>query len=256
MRIAVVGANGRTGTLTRVALERAGHDVVPIGRSYGIDVLSGEGLADAFTGVEAVVDVTNSTAVEEEETVRFFTTATRNLLAAERTAGVGHHIVLTIAGLGKVKGNAHYVGKRAQEAEVEAGAVPYTIVPATQFHDFAAMVASWTEKDGVSPIAPLLIQPIAPSDVAAVLARVAVGPAQGRHADIAGPDPQDLVDMARRTHLARGQNIALRPSWENGIFDVSMAGNILLPAAPEIAPTSFDDWLDGEATRIEQQDID
>ncbi len=118
-------------------------------------------------------------------------------------------------------------------------------MPATQFHDFAEMVASWTELDGVAQLAPLLIQPIAPQDVADVLARVATGPPQGRHSDIAGPDPHDLVDMARRTYAARGRSIRLVPSWHTGIFDVSMAGDVLLPSAgAQIAPTSFDDWLD------------
>lgn len=244
MRIAVAGATGRIGALTRGALERDGHEVVPISRSHGVDVLTGAGLEAAMAGVDAVIDVTNSTAVQESETVAFFTTATKNLLAAERLAGVGHHVVLSIAGVAKVPGNAHYTGKRAQEAAAEAGDIPHTIVPATQFHDFAEMVASWTETDGVAQLAPLLVQPIAPKDVADVLARVATGPAVGRHVDIAGPETQDLVDMARRTCAARGRSIRLVPTWRSGIFDVGMAGEVLLPAADaEILPTTFDAWL-------------
>lgn len=245
MRIAVVGVTGRIGALTRAALERDAHEVVPVSRSHGVDVLTGSGLEGAMTGVDAVVDVTNSTAREESETVAFFTTATKNLLAAERRAGVAHHVVLSIAAVAKVTGNPHYAGKRAQEAAVEAGDVPHTIVPATQFHDFAEMVASWTETGGVAQIAPLLVQPIAPKDVADVLARVATGPAQGRHVDIAGPETQDLVDMARRTYAAHGRSIRLVPTWRGGIFDVGMAGEVLLPAADaEILPTTFDAWLD------------
>jgi uncharacterized protein YbjT (DUF2867 family) len=243
MRIAVVGATGRIGALTRAALERDAHEVVPISRSHGVDVVTGSGLEAAMTGVDAVIDVTNSTAVQESETVAFFTTATKNLLAAERLAGVRHHVALSIVGIAKVPGNAHYAGKRAQEATVEAGDVPHTIVPATQFHDFAEMVASWTEADGVARLAPLLVQPIAPKDVADVLSRVATGPAQGRHVDIAGPETQDLVDMARRTYAARGRSIRLVPTWR-GTFDVGMAGEVLLPAADaEILPTTFDAWL-------------
>ncbi len=246
MRIAVVGATGRIGALTWAALKREAHEVVPISRSHGVDVLTGSGLEAAMAGVDAVIDVTNSpaTAVQESETVAFFTTATRNLLAAERHAGVNHHVALSIAGIAKVPGNAHYAGKRAQEAAVEAGDVPHTIVPATQFHDFAEMVASWTETDGVARLAPLLVQPIAPKDVADVLGRVATGPAQGRHVDIAGPETQDLVDMARRTYAARGRSIRLVPTWRSGIFGVGMAGEVLLPAADaEILPTTFDAWL-------------
>jgi uncharacterized protein YbjT (DUF2867 family) len=135
-------------------------------------------------------------------------------------------------------------GKRAQEAAVEAGPIPYTIVPATQFHDFPATVAGWVEHDGVALLPPLLMQPIAPADVADILARIAVGAPQGLHRDIAGPEPQDLIDMARRTLAAQGRTIRLMPTWRGGIFDETAAGNVLLAAADaEVAPTTFDEWL-------------
>jgi uncharacterized protein YbjT (DUF2867 family) len=121
--------------------------------------------------------------------------------------------------------------------------VPWTIVPATQFHDFAAMVTSWTERDGTATIAPLLVQPIAPADVADILAEIATGAPQGRYREIAGPDPQDLVDMARRTNEARGRTVALVPTWAS-LFGVDMAGEALLPRPDaRIAPTTFDQWL-------------
>ncbi|MFC5753212.1 SDR family oxidoreductase [Actinomadura rugatobispora] len=246
MRIAVAGATGTIGTLTTAALERAGHEVAGISRSLGVDLTTGAGLDAALTGVAAVVDVTSSNATDRDEAVGFFGTATRHLLAAEERAGVRHHVLLSIVGLDRVEGNAHYAGKREQERLVAAGPVPWTIVPATQFHDFAAMVASWTEQDGVATIAPLLVQPIAPADVADVLAEVAVGRPQGRYADLAGPEPQDLVDMARRTDQARGRSVRLVPTW-SGIFDPAMAGDVLLPGPDaRIAPTTFDQWLAGQ----------
>ncbi|GAA3925543.1 SDR family oxidoreductase [Actinoplanes auranticolor] len=244
MRVAVVGANGRIGSLTVAALEREGHEVRRISRGEGVDVRTGSGLDPALTGVDAVIDTLSSTSPDRAETVDFFTTTTGNLLAAEERAGVRHHVTLSIVGVHKIEGNAHYAGKRAQEAAVEAGPVPYTIVPATQFHDFAAMVASWLEQDGAAPIPPLLIQPIAPADVADVLARIAVGEPQGRYRDVAGPDTQDLVDMARRTHAAQGRAVRLVPTWHNGVFDQSMAGDVMLPGPDaEITPTTFEDWL-------------
>lgn len=244
MRVAVVGATGRIGSLTVAALERDGHEVRRISREQGVNVRTGAGLERALAGVEAVIDVMNSTAPDRSGAVDFFTTTTRNLLEAEERAGVRHHVTLSIAGVHKVEGNAHYAGKRAQEAAVEAGPIAFTIVPSTQFHDFAAMVASWSERDGAAMVPPLLIQPIAPADVADVLARVAAGSPQGRHRDIAGPDTQDLVDMARRTHTAQGRAVRLVPTWQNGVFDESMAGNVLLPGpGADIAPTTFDDWL-------------
>ncbi|WP_426506107.1 SDR family oxidoreductase [Dactylosporangium sp. McL0621] len=240
MRVAVVGATGRIGSLTAAGLQRDGHDVVPISRTHGVDVVAGTGLDEALTGVDAVVDATSTNA----EAVGFFTTATANLLSAEQRTGVGHHVLLSIARVRTVPGNAHMAGKRAQEAAVEAGPIPYTIVPATQFHDFPAMIAGWVEQDGVAQLPPLLMQPIAPADVADILARVAVGAPQGRHRDIAGPEPQDLIDMARRTLAAQGRSIRLVPTWHGGIFDETAAGDVLLPAADaQIAPTTFDEWL-------------
>jgi uncharacterized protein YbjT (DUF2867 family) len=246
MRIAVAGATGHIGSLTGAALERAGHDVVRISRSLGIDLLTGDGLDDALTGVDAVIDATNTSATDRAGTMTYFGATTRNLLAEEHRAGVRHHVLLSIVGIHGIEGNAHYDGKREQERLVAAGPVPWTVVPVTQFHDFAAMVTSWTEQDGVATIAPLLVQPIAPVDVAAVLAEIAAGEPRGRHVDVAGPEPQDLVDMARRTNQARGREVKLVPTW-SGPFGPTMAGNALLPREnARIAPTTFDEWLVGQ----------
>jgi uncharacterized protein YbjT (DUF2867 family) len=243
MRIAVAGATGNIGGLTAAALEKDGHEVVRISRSLGVDLTTGAGLDEALAGVEAVIDTTNCTATDRDEAVAYFSGTTRNLLAAGERAGVRHHVLLSIAGVHRVDGNAHYAGKRAQEGLVSEGPVPWTIVPATQFHDFAAMVTSWVEQDGVAPLAPLLVQPIAPEDVAAVLAEIALGHPKGRYPDVAGPEPQDLVDMARRTYQARGRSVRLVPTWSS-LFGPEMAGNVLLPGEnARIAPTTFDEWL-------------
>ncbi|MGE3590558.1 MAG: SDR family oxidoreductase [Ilumatobacteraceae bacterium] len=247
-RIAIAGATGHIGALVSSVLERRGIDVVPISRSHGIDLTNGVGLTSALAGVDAVIDVINSTASVVTETVHYLGTTTRNLLAAEVDAGVRHHVLLSIVGIDRVQGNAHYAGKREQESLVAAGAVPWTIVPATQFHDFAAMVVNWAERDGAATIAPLLVQPIAPLDIAEVLAEVAVGEPQGRYPDVAGPCTEDLVDMARRTLAVRQQNVRLVPTW-SALFGPSMAGDVLLPGpSARIAPTTFDDWLAAGAT--------
>ena len=135
MRVAVVGATGRIGRLTVEALERRGHETVGISRTQGVDVHTGEGLATALTGVDAVVDSLSCAATDRDEAVEFFSSSTRNLVEAERQTGVQHHVLLSIAGLTRVTGNAHYAGKRAQEELVEGGPVPWSIVPATHFHD-------------------------------------------------------------------------------------------------------------------------
>ncbi|MGC7094927.1 SDR family oxidoreductase [Amycolatopsis lurida] len=246
MRIAVAGATGNIGGLTVAALERQGHEVVRISRSLGVDLSTGAGLDEALTGAEVVVDAINAPGADEAATVAYLGTATRTLLAAEARAGVRHHVLLSIVGIADVGGNAHYAGKREQERLVSAGPVPWTIVPATQFHDFAEMVTGWTEQDGVGTIAPLLVRPIAPADVAGVLAEIAVGEPKGRYADVAGPETQDLVDMARRTLAVRGRAVKLVPTWD-GVFGVSMAGNVLLPGpGARIEATTFEEWLAGQ----------
>jgi uncharacterized protein YbjT (DUF2867 family) len=244
VRTAVVGGTGLVGREVVEALGRAGHEPVVVARSRGVDLLTGEGLDGAMGGVEAVIDVTNTTARDPDTAREFFATTTRRLMAAEERAGVRHHVVLSIVGLDRVEGNAHYAGKRRQEELARAGQVPATIVRATMFHDFAGMVVGWTRKDDAAVVPPLLIQPVAVSDVAEVLAEVATGAHEGGMLDLAGPEPQDLVDMARRTLAARGDAIRLIPSWHDGPFGAEMAGDVLLPCPGAcIAPTTFETWL-------------
>jgi uncharacterized protein YbjT (DUF2867 family) len=243
MRIAVVGATGRIGGLATAALERDGHEVVRISRSTGVDLRTGDGLDAALDGVDAVIDSTNTSSNDAAEILDFFGSATRTLLAAEHRAGVQHHVLLSIVGIDHGQPVPHYAGKREQERQVVAGPVPWSIVRATQFHDFAAMTAGWAEADGVATVAPMLVQPIAPADVAEVLADIATGQPLLDRLDVAGPETQDLVDMARRTYEARGRTMRLVPSWR-GVFGTDMAGEVLLPGdGARITSTTFDDWL-------------
>ncbi|HSL52532.1 MAG TPA: NAD-dependent epimerase/dehydratase family protein, partial [Candidatus Deferrimicrobiaceae bacterium] len=115
MRIAVIGGTGLAGRHTVDALRRAGHDPVVIARSRGVDVSTGQGLDEALAGVAAVIDVSNAPAPDAEATRKLFTTATRNILAAEQRAKVRHHVLLSIVGVDRIPGNAHYAGKRAQD---------------------------------------------------------------------------------------------------------------------------------------------
>lgn len=254
MRIAVAGATGRIGRLTIAALDEAGHQTVRLSRAAGIDAYTGSGLEGALTGVDALIDVTNNSSQNEAEIIDFFGTVTGNLLAAGEKAGVRHHVLLSIVGIEHNRRTPHYAGKREQErlvsgGTVSGGSVPWSIVRATQFHDFAAMVAGWSEKDGTATIAPLLVQPIAPADVAAILADIAAGPPLGYRLDIAGPQTEDLVDMARRTYAARGQDIKLVPTWR-GAFGPDLAGEALLPGdGARLGTISFEDWLAGLRAR-------
>ena len=245
MRIAVAGATGNIGSLTVAALEREGHDVVRISRSLGVDLTTGEGLDEALTGVEAVVDATNAPPLDEADD-RGALRAGSPATCSRRRHGPACATTCCSRSWASTGSRATRTtpASASRSAWSRAGPVPWTIVPATQFHDFAAMVAGWTESDGVATIAPLLVQPIAPADVAEVLAEVAVGEPQGRYADVAGPDPQDLVDMARRTFAARGRDVKLVPTWSRAVRRRRWPARCCCPGEDaRIAPTTFDDWL-------------
>jgi uncharacterized protein YbjT (DUF2867 family) len=243
MRIAVAGGTGLVGRHTVEALRRSGHEPVVLAQSVGMDLTTGEGLPKALAGTNAVIDVTNTPTLDPEEARRFFAAETNHLLAAERVVGVAHHVVLSIVGVDRVKGNGHYAGKREQERLAVAGSIPVTILRSTQFFDFAAMVVGWTQRDGQAIVPPLLLQPVAVSDVAKLLVETAVGKPGTTILEVAGPEPQDLVDMARRVLAARGARVRLVPSWR-GPFGVEMAGEVLLPGPDaRIASTTFDAWL-------------
>ena len=243
MKIAVAGGTGLVGRQTVAALRRAGHDPVVLARSAGVDLTSGAGLAAALDGVDAVIDVTNTPSISTDEVRAFFATVTRHLLAAERDAGVRHHVVLSIAGLERLPDSGHYAGKREQERLALSGPIPASVVRATQFFDFAAQMVAWSRRGDAAALPPLLLQPVAVSDVAATLVEVAAGQPLAEILELAGPEPQDLIDMARRTLAARGESVRLIPTWR-ARYGVQMAGEVLLPGPnARIAPTTFDDWL-------------
>ncbi|MCT1477934.1 SDR family oxidoreductase [Microbacterium sp. p3-SID336] len=244
MRIAVAGGTGRIGRLVVEEARRRGHEAVSLSRGEGVDLRTGEGLIPRLDGVDALIDASNPPVADVAEAEEVFATATRNLLAAETATGVAHHVALSIAALDRVQGNPHYFGKRAQEREVARGTVPYTIVRATQFHDFPAMIAEWSIVDGEGVVPPLLLQPIAPADVALALVDAAEGAPVGGSFDVAGPRTEDAVDMARRTLAARGSTLPLRASWAGAALGVEFAGEVLLPApGARLAAISFDDWI-------------
>jgi hypothetical protein len=182
MRVAVAGGTGQVGRPVITALKANGHEAIPLSRSSGVDLMTGAGLAPALEGVASVVDVTNTTATERADTEHFFGTVSATLLNAEQQAGIGHHVVLSIAGVDRIKGNGHYFGKRREEQVVRDGPVPWTIQRAAQFFEFAAMMVSWTAHDGTAVIPPLLMQPVAAEDVGKVLAVAGHGARPGRTA--------------------------------------------------------------------------
>lgn len=215
MKIAVAGGTGTVGRPTVDAVRAAGHEAVVLSRAEGVDLVAGTGIDAALAGVDAVIDTANVSTLSAGDATAFFTTATGNLIAAARRAGVGHVVLLSIVGIDRIPYD-YYAGKVAQERVVEASAVPWTIVRATQFHEFAAQLYQ-RAKLGPLHIAPRApVQPIAAAEVGAHLATVAADPAQGRARDIGGPREERLDEMVRA--YARHQG---RRGW---IPSVSLPG--------------------------------
>ncbi len=246
MRVAVLGGTGLTGRAVMAALGRSGHEGVALSRASGVDAVAGVGLDEALAGVDVLIDVTNLPAGEVEEARTLFGAATRNALAAEERAGVAHHVLLSILGVDRIEGPPHYAGKRLQEELVAAGPIPFTILRATQFHEFGEMVAEWTTDGDVARVPPVRVQPVAVADVAEVLVEVAAGAPRGATLDLAGPRPEDLSDMARRTLEARGASTRVEASWDSGLFRPDAPADAMLPGPDaRLAATTFDQWLAG-----------
>ncbi|MEV6932332.1 SDR family oxidoreductase [Dactylosporangium sp. NPDC051485] len=244
MKIVVFGGTGQIGARLVPLLRAAGHEAVPAARSLGVDALTGEGLDDVLSGAAVTVDVTNTPPASHGELLHFFRTATANQLAAASKAGVGHHLVLSIVGTDKVPGSAHLEAKAAQEQVVEAGGVPFTIVRATQFFEFAEGIAAASTHGDTVRLIPAQVQPIAADDVAAALADLAVSPPRNGTLDLAGPEVIRLDEFVRRYLAATGDPRHVVADPAASLFGGVVDGDALI-AGPggRIAPTRYADWL-------------
>ena len=210
MKIVVIGGTGLIGSQLVARLAERGHDAVAAAPSTGVDTLTGEGVREALTGADVVVDVSNSPNWEDAAVLEFFETSTRTLLAAEAELGVGHHVALSVVGTQALSGSGYFRAKIAQEKLIRESPVPYSIVHATQFFEFIQSLAASSTVDGVVRVAPVLLQPIASADVAASVADVALGEPVGGIVEIAGPETFPLAEVIRM-RLGDDAEIAVDP---------------------------------------------
>lgn len=246
--IAVAGGTGVVGRRVVAALRERGVEVRVLSRATGFDLLTGAGLDQALDGVTAVVDVGNTPTTNAKRSIAFFEATTGNLLRAERRAGVDHHLTLSIVGSDRVD-LGYYAGKRRQEQLVRASDVPWTILRATQFHEFAAQVIG--RMRGPVVVAPRArIQPVAAAEVGDMLATLALDGPVGTADELAGPEVHDLADLVRRLLHARHSHRLALPVRMPGEVGRGLAGGELLPRAdgPRGRQT-WDSWLAGVIAR-------
>lgn len=248
MDIAVAGATGTIGAeVVRVAAAR-GHGVRALSRLGGIDVLEGRGLESALRGSDAVVDVLSISTLSASKSIEFFEKTTAQLLDAERRAHIGHHLALSIVGVDRAPYD-YYAGKVAQELAVEAGGVPWTILRATQFHDFAVQMFHRMAFGPVHPVITAHVQPIATTELAErIIDLVERGPS-GRATDLAGPRREELGAMMRAWARHTGRRAWMPRILLPGAFGAALRDGAVLPGvAADRGRVTFEHWLQQQPT--------
>jgi uncharacterized protein YbjT (DUF2867 family) len=247
VKIVVIGGTGRIGSNVVRRLAAQGHEAVPASPSSGVDCITCDGVAGALAGADVVVDVSNAPVWEDDAVREFFVSSTRNLLAAERDAGVGHHLAVTIVGADLLPDSGYMRAKVAQESEIEAGTIPYTILRATQFFEFLPQIAETGAEGDSVRLTTGLSQPVAADDVSATVAELATGAPVGGRVELGGPEALGIDAWARRLFAVSGDERTVVSDPHALYFGTELAGGELTPGdGARIAATDFDAWIAGQ----------
>jgi uncharacterized protein YbjT (DUF2867 family) len=243
MKIIVIGGTGLIGSKTVAILRQGGHEVVAASPKSGINTITGEGLKQAMSGAQVVIDLANSPSFEDRAVLEFFETSGRNVHAAEAAAGVRHHVALSIVGTDR-SDNGYFRAKVAQEKLIEASGVPYTIIRSTQFLEFLGAIAASSADGNTVRIATGLFQPIAAADVAAIVADVALAAPRNGIVEIAGPERTPFNEFVARYLKAVGDQRVVVGAPQALYFGGRVEQRSLVPLGEaRLGRIGFDEWL-------------
>jgi uncharacterized protein YbjT (DUF2867 family) len=244
MRIVVIGGTGLIGSKLIPLLSERGHETVAAAPNTGVNTITREGLGAALAGADVVVDVSNAPAWDDAAVLEFFETSTRNLLDAEASAGVGYHVALSIVGTDRIPDSGYLRAKRAQEQLIEKASIPYTIVHATQFFEFALRIADEATDGDTVRVPPVLIQPMAADDVAAALCKVALAIPLNAITEIGWPEALRFEDFIRQGLRAHNDERVVVSDAAARYFGADLQERSLVPGTgAQLGSTRFSDWL-------------
>ncbi|PQA53424.1 SDR family oxidoreductase [Siphonobacter curvatus] len=243
MKIVIIGGTGLIGSNVASKLRQLGHTVIAASPSTGIDAITGEGLSQALEKAEVVIDLSNSASPEADTALHFFQTAGRNLAAAEKTAGVKHHLVLSIVGTDRAPHIGYLQAKKNQEDIIKESGIPFTIIRATQFHEhITTLIAVQSQGDQVH-VSTLDYQPIAAEDVATLITQLSLEAPKNGTVEIAGPDRAPMNDFVTKYLAIKGEAKVVAVNDDNQYMFFTMPKSGLVPEGDFYAGIiRFDDW--------------
>src|SRR5215471_8425197 len=251
MKIVVIGGSGLIGSKLVRKLREHGHDAIAASPNSGVNTLTGEGLAQVLKDASVVVDVSNSPSWEDSAVLKVFETSTRNLLSYEATAGVKHHVALSVVGTDRLSESGYFRAKIAQEKLIKESSVPYTIVQATQFFEFLKGLADISTDGNKVRLPHVLFQPMAADDVASAVGRVAVGPPVNGIVEIGGPEKLRLDEFIRQGLAARMDPREVVADPHARYYGIEVKERTLIPEDDaRLGKIRFEDWLAQSAAQI------